>query len=130
MFATGVGFCEDIDLPAAKQLISDLQHEIAAKKLLGPIGWFQIWGAQGARVLQAAIEKAASSDPEALRVSIGKVRIEEGSANLYLPRKELAFGSDNGLIDQTTLAVQWSSDGIQHTVWPKKFARAEPKAFQ
>ena len=130
MFATGVGFCADIDLPAAKQLISDLQHEIAAKKLLGPIGWFQIWGAQGARVLQAAIEKAASSDPEALRVSIGKVRIEDGSANLYLPRKELAFGSDNGLIDQTTLAVQWSSDGIQHTVWPKKFARAEPRAFQ
>jgi branched-chain amino acid transport system substrate-binding protein len=129
MFATN-GFSADVDIPAAKQLISDLQQQIVAKKVLGPIGHFQVWGAQGARILQFAIEQAASSEPEALRVAISRVRLEEGSSNLYLPRKELAFGSDNGLIDQTTLAVQWLSGGIQQTVWPEKFARAEPRAFQ
>lgn len=129
MFATN-GFVPDIELLAAKQLIADLEQEIAAKRVQGPIGHFQIWGAQAARVVQAALELAGSSDPEALRASLAKVRIEEGNPNLYLPRKELAFGADNGLTDQTTLAFQWLPNGAQQTVWPARFATAEPRAFR
>jgi branched-chain amino acid transport system substrate-binding protein len=129
LFATN-GFCADIDLTAAKELLADLEKEIAARKMTGPIGHYQVWGAQGARILQAAFEQAGSSDPEALRVAMTKVWIGAGSPNLYLPREDLAFGSDNCLIDQTTLAMQWASNGVQQSVWPKKFAKVEPRPFQ
>lgn len=129
LFATN-GFVAGIELPAAKNIVADLQNEIDAKKMQGPIGHYQIWGAQGARLMQAAFELAGSSDREALKNAFEKVRIEQGSPNLYLPRKELAFGEDNCLTDQTALALQWLSDGSQQALWPAKFARAEPRPFQ
>ncbi|TQF27603.1 hypothetical protein UNPF46_30250 [Bradyrhizobium sp. UNPF46] len=129
LFATN-GFVAGIELPAAKEIVTDLQKEIDAKKMQGPIGHYQIWGAQGARLMQAAFELAGSSDREALKNAFEKVRIEQGSPNLYLPRKELAFGEDNCLTDQTALALQWLSDGSQQALWPAKFARAEPRPFQ
>jgi ABC-type branched-subunit amino acid transport system substrate-binding protein len=129
LFATN-GFVADIELPAAKAIVADLQKEIDAKKLQGPIGHYQIWGAQGARLMQAAFELAGSNDREAIKAAFEKVRIEQGNPHLYLPRKELAFGDDNCLTDQTALALQWLPDGSQQAIWPAKFARAEPRSFQ
>lgn len=129
LFATS-GFVGGIELPAATSIVADLQKEIDAKKMQGPIGHYQIWGAQAARLMQAAFELAGSNDREALTGAFAKVRIEQGSQTLYLPRKELAFGDDNCLTDQTALALQWMPDGSQQAVWPTKFARAEPRPFQ
>lgn len=129
LFAT-TGFVTDIELPAAKAIVAELQREIDARKMQGPIGHYQVWGAQGARLMQAAFELAGSSDHDALKGAFEKVRIGQGSPYLYLPRKELAFGADNCLTDQTALALQWQPDGSQQSVWPSKFARAEPRPFQ
>ena len=128
LFATS-GFVSGIDLPAAKQILTELQGEIDAKKMQGPIGHYQIWGAQGARMLQAALELAGSDDREALTAAFSKVKIAEGSSTLYLPRKELAFGSDNCLTDQTALALQWQQDGSQQALWPARFSRGEPRPY-
>lgn len=129
LFATN-GFVAGIDLPAAKELLVELQREIDAKKMQGPIGHYQVWGAQAARVLQAALELAGSDDREALTAAFRKVRIADGSPVLYLPRKELAFGSDNCLTDQTALALQWETDGSQKALWPARFSRGEPRPYQ
>lgn len=80
--------------------------------------------------MQAAFELAGSNDREAIKAAFEKVRIEQGNPHLYLPRKELAFGDDNCLTDQTALALQWLPDGSQQAIWPAKFARAEPRSFQ
>lgn len=129
LFATN-GFVADIELPAAKAIVAELQQEIDAKKMQGPIGHYQVWGAQGARLMQAAFELAGSSDREALVNAFEKVRLEQGNPFLYLPRRELAFGEDNCLTDQTALALQWQDDGSQQAVWPTSFSRAEPRPFQ
>ncbi len=129
LFATN-GFVADIELPAAKAIVADLQQEIDAKKMQGPVGHYQVWGAQAARLMQAAFELAGSSDREALKNAFEKVRLELGSPFLYLPRRELAFGEDNCLTDQTALALQWQADGSQQAVWPTRFSRAEPRPFQ
>ena len=80
--------------------------------------------------MQAAFELAGSSDREALENVFEKVRLEQGNPFLYLPRRELAFGEDNCLTDQTALALQWQDDGSQQAVWPTRFSRAEPRPFQ
>lgn len=129
LFATS-GFVADIELPAAKAIVAELQQEIDAKKMQGPIGHYQVRGAQGARLMQAAFELAGSSDREALENAFEKVRLEQGNPFLYLPRRELAFGEDNCLTDQTALALQWQDDGSQQAVWPTRFSRAEPRPFQ
>jgi branched-chain amino acid transport system substrate-binding protein len=129
LFATN-GFVADIELPAAKAIVADLQQEIDAKKMQGPVGHYQVWGAQAARLMQAAFELAGSSDREALKNAFEKVRLDLGSPFLYLPRRELAFGEDNCLTDQTALALQWQADGSQQAVWPTRFSRAEPRPFQ
>lgn len=129
LFATN-GFVADIELPAAKAIVADLQQEIDAKKMQGPVGHYQVWGAQAARLMQAAFELAGSSDREVLKSAFEKVRLEQGSPFLYLPRTELAFGEDNCLTDQTALALQWQDDGSQQAVWPARFSRAEPRPFQ
>jgi ABC-type branched-subunit amino acid transport system substrate-binding protein len=129
LFATN-GFVADIELPAVKAIVAELQKEIEAKRIQGPVGHYQVWGAQGARLMQAAFELAGSSDREALKGAFEKVKLEQGSPFLYLPRRELAFGEDNCLTDQTALALQWLPDGGQQAIWPTKFARAEPRPFQ
>jgi branched-chain amino acid transport system substrate-binding protein len=129
LFATN-GFVAGIELPGAKQIVSELQGEIDAKKIQGPIGHYQVWGAQAARLTQAAFELAGSDDREALRSAFAKVRIERGDPFLYLPRRELAFGEDNCLTDQTALALQWQPDGSQQVLWPGEFSHAEPRPYQ
>jgi ABC-type branched-subunit amino acid transport system substrate-binding protein len=129
LFATN-GFVADIKLPAAKAIVAELQKEIDAKRIQGPVGHYQVWGAQGARLMQAAFELAGSNDREALKGAFEKVKLEQGNPFLYLPRRELAFGQDNCLTDQTALALQWLPDGGQQAIWPTKFARAEPRPFQ
>ena len=110
--------------------MEELRADMVKNKQEGPIGHYQIWGAQAARIVQAALELAASSDPEAIRDAFSKVRISTGHPHLYAPRKEIAFNADNLLTDSSVLFTQWTEDGKQQTVWPEKFARVEPRAFR
>ena len=129
LFAT-TGFVVGIDQPGAKQIVSELQRQIDEKKMQGPIGHYQVWGAQAARLVQAAFELAGNNDREALRGAFEKVRIGRSDPFLYLPRRELAFGEDNCLTDQTAIALQWEPDGSQQALWPAEFSRGEPRPYQ
>ncbi|ODT22624.1 MAG: hypothetical protein ABS35_14460 [Kaistia sp. SCN 65-12] len=124
------GFNDDVEIPATKALMEELRADMVKNKQEGPIGHYQIWGAQAARIVQAALELAASSDPEAIRDAFSKVRISTGHPHLYAPRKEIAFNADNLLTDSSVLFTQWTEDGKQQTVWPEEFARVEPRAFR
>lgn len=124
------GFNDDVEIPATKALVEELRADMVKNKLEGSIGYYQIWGAQAARIVQTALELAGSSDPQAIGDALAKVKFPSGHPYLYAPRKEIAFNADNLLTDSSALFTQWTEDGKQQTVWPQEYARVEPRPFQ
>lgn len=118
------GVASGVPMPS----LQDFMKEFKAANLPVPMGQNVIQGAQAARVIQAVLEQAGSSDREKIGESLKAVKIPFGSPNLYLPREGgLAFGDDRMLTDSTALIIQWAEDESQQVVWPGKFAEKEPR---
>lgn len=120
-------FAESAESGATKKLITDAK----AAKVDVPLGQNFVSGAQAARVVQQALEKAGSSDAADLAKSLPKVSFTADSKDLYLLKSDgLAFGKDRFPTDLKNLMIQWNSDGSQDVVWPEEFASRKPKLPQ
>jgi branched-chain amino acid transport system substrate-binding protein len=118
--------------PSAKlESVQKLADEMINEAKMGDaFGQLSIPAAQGVRVLQAALELAASTDKEKLREAIGKVQLKPGDAGLYFPLlRGLSFGEDRMVKNLRSMIVQWSaSDNPEPlVVFPEGVAAAQPR---
>ena len=117
------GYSDDVKLPAAQRLKSQLQPEAKA-----PIGQSTFQAAQAAAIIVRALEKAGARDPEKIRAALAETDIEPGAADQFIPRREgLSFGPDRMLKDSTALIIQWTPDRKQQVVYPSAFASTPPR---
>ena len=108
--------------------IQAIVKELDAAKLGVPIGQAAIQAAQAARVLQLTLEKAGSTEPEALLKALAATEIPYGHPDLYLAKRGgLTFGPDRMLADGSALMIQWKPDQTQEVVFPSQFAQVEPR---
>jgi len=89
--------------------------------------WFS-GGVQGIYCYRAAIERAASMDPEAINKALKGLRIQKGSPDLVIPLYDPAlewdeFGSPQ---NQSFVFVQWV-DGRKVPVYPEEYAQMAPR---
>lgn len=117
-------YAEKVQLEPLQELLA----EAKATETSVVIGQNYVHGAQAARMIQAILEEAGSTDRDAIYQAIMRVHIPAGSPHLYLPREGgLKFGEDRMLEDVTALVIQWQADGSQEVVYPPSLATAEPR---
>jgi branched-chain amino acid transport system substrate-binding protein len=75
-------------------------------------------------VLEDAIERAASTDRDAIRDALAETKITEGPATI-LPYSPIEF-DENGQAKGTRLILVQYQDGKRVTVWPEDVKAAEP----
>jgi len=105
----------DIRVPASEQLVRKFEsrYKEAAESTHGL--YFQVM-----LTLKAALEKAGSADPEALRKALSEIEITPGP-NLVLPYPKIKF-NEKGLNTTGSFLVTQIKNGVFVTVWPEKFA--------
>lgn len=91
-----------------------------------------VQGAQAARLVVRAIEKAGSGDPADVLAALGDVEIPADSADHYLPMTGPISLSPKThmLTSQPTLVIQWGEDGTRSVVFPGGLASADPRLAQ
>lgn len=81
---------------------------------------------QAIYVLRAALEKAASRDPQAIRDALATLDMR---SDIVLPQKAIRFGKTGVNRDTPVLLLQ-IRDGRLATVWPSSVAATEPNLSQ
>jgi branched-chain amino acid transport system substrate-binding protein len=116
-------FNSSADLEPMKELVEAAEGVVDV-----PIDQHFIIGAQAARIVQAALEQAGSSDPEAINEAMDEFESEAGSEGHYLPTALNGIRYKDGVIvDIAAVFNQWSPDGTQQMVYPPEVAQAEPR---
>jgi len=119
-------FSADTSVPALQGMVKEIAD---AKLIKGDIGQAAIQAAQAARVVQAVLEEAGSTDPEKILAAFKKVNIPAGDPNLYLLKSGgLSFAEDRMLQDGSAVMIQWTEDRRQEVIFPDRFATAQPRA--
>jgi branched-chain amino acid transport system substrate-binding protein len=75
-------------------------------------------------LLADALERAGSTDPEAIRDALAETSLTEGPAML-IPWSPLEFDEDGQMKRAGMVVVQYQ-DQVRRTVWPPEVASAEP----
>lgn len=75
-------------------------------------------------LLADALERAGSTDPEAIRNALAETHITEGPAML-IPWSPLEFDEDGQMKYTSMLVVQYQ-DQVRRTVWPPEIGSVEP----
>jgi ABC-type branched-subunit amino acid transport system substrate-binding protein len=118
------GFSPGAKIDSMQKIIAELR-DIAK---LDKIGQGAIQYAQAARVLQQALENAASLESDALLDAFKKVSIPFGDPNLYVSKpKGLQFADDRLLKDGSAMFIQWTPEQEQQVIFPKEFAQVPPR---
>jgi branched-chain amino acid transport system substrate-binding protein len=118
------GFSEGTKMESMQAIVKELR-EVAK---LSKIGQGAIQYAQGARVLQQALENAKGLDSAALLDGLKNVNIPVGDPNLYIAKpKGLQFADDRLLKDGSGMFIQWTAEQQQEVVFPKEFATVAPR---
>lgn len=119
-----VGVSPEANLPALRQLVGELKADPKVR-----LSTVALQTAQGARVVQAALEAAAGADREAIRSGLAAMALKRGDPNLYLAcRDALRFADDRLPSEPYCVMMQWSPDQTQQVVYPPDFATAGPRA--
>jgi ABC-type branched-subunit amino acid transport system substrate-binding protein len=118
-------FSEGVKMDSLQTIVTELRNEAGMKD---QVGQGAIQAAQAARVVQRVLEKAGSTDREAILKAFGEVEIPFGDPDLYVAKaKGLRFGEDRMLTDGSALFVQWTPERKQEVVFPDAFAQAKPR---
>lgn len=118
------GFSAGAKMDSMQAIVAEL-HNVAK---LERVGQGAVQAAQGARVLQRALENAGSLEPAALLDGLKRVVIPFGDPDLYIAKpKGIAFGEDRLLTDGSAMFIQWLPDQTQQVVFPTEFAQAAPR---
>ncbi len=118
------GFSAGARIDSMQKIIAELRD--VAK--LDKIGQGAIQYAQAARVLQQALENAASLESDALLDAFKKINIPFGDPNLYVSKpKGLQFADDRLLQDGSAMFIQWTPEQEQQVIFPKEFAQTAPR---
>jgi branched-chain amino acid transport system substrate-binding protein len=118
------GFSPGAKIDSMQKIIVELRDVAKLEK----IGQGAIQYAQAARVLQQALENAASLESDALLDGIKKLNIPFGDPNLYVSKpKGLQFADDRLLQDGSAMFIQWTPEQDQQVIFPKEFAQTAPR---
>ena len=110
------------DLAGLKDLLASAQGKVDV-----PLDQHFVIGAQGARLMQAAVEEAGSTDREELNDAMSAIEIPAGSDHLYLPGALEGIRYEEGAIPgATALFNQWTDEGELQVVFPPEVAQADP----
>jgi len=110
------------DLPGLQKLLADAEGVVDV-----PLDQHFVIGAQGARVVQAVLEAAASSDREVINDSFEKVDIPAGSDYHYMPGAVDGIKFKHGsIVGAKAMFNQWTTDGKLQLVWPEDVATDKP----
>lgn len=119
-----VGLSPEANVPAMKTLIGELKADPRVH-----VSTVAIQSAQGARVVQAALETAESLDREAILKGYQKLVIKRGDPGLYFAiRDSFRFAEDRLPAEPYAVMMQWSPQQRQEVVYPPEFRTAEPRA--
>lgn len=109
-------------LPGLQKLLSEAKGKVDV-----PLDAHFVMGAQAARVIQAALEKAGSTDPEKVNAAMKEINIQAGSDEHYLPTAPDGISYEDGAIAGSVAVFnQWQPDGTQKLVYPPDLAATEP----
>ncbi|CAN5289208.1 ABC transporter substrate-binding protein [soil metagenome] len=112
----------DAKLPGLQKLLADAEGVVDV-----PLDQHFLMGAQGARVVQAVLEKAASSDREVINDSFEKFEIPAGSDYHYMPGAVDGIKyKDGSIVGAKAMFNQWTSDGKLELLYPEDVAVAKP----
>jgi ABC-type branched-subunit amino acid transport system substrate-binding protein len=119
-----VGLSPEANVPAMKKLVEDMKGDPRVH-----VSTVAIQSAQGARVVQAALEAAESLDPAAILKGLSGVAIKHGDPGLYFAiRNSFRFAEDRLPADGYAVMMQWSAQQRQEVVYPVEFRTTEPRA--
>jgi branched-chain amino acid transport system substrate-binding protein len=85
----------------------------------GLAGYYNVW------IFKAALEKAASADPEAVNEALKTLDLDSGPAAGALPSGRVKFDENGRLADATPVIAQWQN-GTPVSVFPENRAMAAP----
>lgn len=85
----------------------------------GLAGYYNVW------IFKAALEKAASADPEAVNAALKTLDLDSGPAADALPSGRVKFAENGRLADATPVIAQWRA-GTPVSVFPEDRAVATP----
>lgn len=115
-------FSPNAKVPGLQKLLSAAKGKVDA-----PLDAHFVMGAQSARIVQAALEKAASTDPDKVNAALKKIKIPAGSDEHYLPTAPNGISFKNGSIAGSVAVFnQWQPNGTQKLVYPPDVAVAKP----
>lgn len=118
-----VGVSPEANVPAMKSLIADLKADPRVR-----LSTIAIQSAQGARVVQAALENAVSGDQEAILAGLAGMNLKRGDPNLYFAiRESLRFAEDRLPAENYSVMMQWSPEQMQQVVYPTEFRTTEAR---
>lgn len=112
-----VGVSPEANIPAMKSLIAGFRADPGVR-----VSTVAIQSAQGARVVQAALENAKSADREAILAGLAGMRLNRGDPNLYFAVPgSLRFAEDRLPAEPYAVMMQWSPEQVQQVIFPKEF---------
>lgn len=97
--------------PQVKEFVDKYK---AATSIASP-GWYDGMAYETAKVLMQAIQKAGSTDPEAIREALSKTEL----TNSLVPGGVLKFNSDTGQASYPFIVTQNKPEGKLDIVWPQ-----------
>lgn len=102
--------------PFAQEVIKAFE-----KRFDTPFQSHTVWGYNSGLVLVDALERAGSTEPDALRQAIAQTKLEKHIA----PGKAIIF-NEQGQNSNATVTLQQIQDGVIRVVLPEEYADAEP----
>lgn len=119
-----VGLSPEANVPAMKTLIQDLKADPRVH-----VSTVAIQSAQGARIVQAALEGAESLDSAGILKGLAGVSLKRGDPGLYFAIDgAFRFGEDRLPAEAYAVMMQWSGQQKQEVVYPVDFRSTEPRA--
>lgn len=118
-----VGLSPEANVPAMKALVGEMRADPRVH-----VSTVAIQSAQGARVVQAALDGAESLDGAAILKSFAGLVIRRGDPGLYFAiRDSFRFAEDRLPTEGYAVMMQWSAQQKQEVVYPSEFRTAEPR---
>lgn len=114
-----VGVSPETNVPAMQSLIGDFRSDPRVH-----LSTVAIQSAQGARVVQAALERAESPDRAGILAGLAAVELKRGDPGLYFACDSLRFAPDRLPAEAYAVIMQWSPERRQQVVYPAAFSTA------
>lgn len=119
-----VGVSPESNVPAMRSLVDSFRSDPRVR-----VSTVAIQSAQGARVVQAALENSQSADREAILAGLAGMVLPRGDPNLYFAvRESLRFAEDRLPAEPYSVMMQWSPEQVQQVIYPAEFGTSAPRA--